>query len=173
MSLLAQFDSAAIQLGDIGSSVYVNGLSNTIKALATGSKKARVTPEELGLLNRVSAEFNNTNGFTDALNKTMKWSAFASIDRLGKRVFIEAAISKASKLAKTDPSKLQRKYGKVFGDEMDSLIGDLQRGDMTENVKLYLWNELSDVQPISLSEMPRGYLENPNGRIFYALILLV
>jgi len=169
MSLLAQFDSAAIQLGDIGSSVYVNGLSNTIKALATGSKKARVTPEELGLLNRVSAEFNNTNGFTDALNKTMKWSAFASIDRLGKRVFIEAAISKASKLAKTDPSKLQRKYGKVFGDEMDSLIGDLQRGDMTENVKLYLWNELSDVQPISLSEMPRGYLENPNGRIFYAL----
>jgi len=40
---------------------------------------------------------------------------------------------------------------------------------MTDNVKLMLWNELSDVQPISLSEMPKYYLNSPNGRVFYAL----
>jgi hypothetical protein len=40
---------------------------------------------------------------------------------------------------------------------------------MTENIKLLAFNELSDVQPVSLMEMPQAYLDNPNGRIFFAL----
>ena len=34
---------------------------------------------------------------------------------------------------------------------------------------MYLWSELSDVQPIALSEMPQTYLNKPDGRIFYSL----
>ena len=40
---------------------------------------------------------------------------------------------------------------------------------MSDNVKLLLFNQLSDVQPITLSEMPAQYLKVPNGRILYAL----
>ena len=52
---------------------------------------------------------------------------------------------------------------------MDDVINSLLRGDMTDDVKLLLWNDLSDAQPITLSEMPQRYLEMPNGRIIYAL----
>ena len=32
-----------------------------------------------------------------------------------------------------------------------------------------VWNDLADAQPITLSEMPEAYLNNPNGRLLYAL----
>lgn len=34
---------------------------------------------------------------------------------------------------------------------------------------MYLFNELAEIQPITLSEMPERYLKHPNGRIMYAL----
>jgi hypothetical protein len=40
---------------------------------------------------------------------------------------------------------------------------------MSENVKFYAFNEISDMQPVSLSEMPQAYLNNPNGRVLYML----
>ena len=166
--LLAQFQSAAIQLSDIGQSMYVNGLGNTLKALATRNSKALVTVDDLGLLNKVAAEFNNSGGMSKATNKFMKYALFTDIDKLGKNVLIQSALTKATKQAIKDPKKLVDKYKQVFGDEMDNLLGDLRRGEMTENVKLMLWNDLSDIQPISLSEMPAGYLKVPNGRIFYS-----
>jgi len=48
-------------------------------------------------------------------------------------------------------------------------MNDLRAGQVSENVKLYLWNQLSEAQPISLSEMPYAYLSVPNGRIFYQM----
>ena len=42
-------------------------------------------------------------------------------------------------------------------------------GTNTEKENPGWFNELSGVQPISLSEMPLNYLRNPNGRIFYSL----
>ena len=45
----------------------------------------------------------------------------------------------------------------------------LKRGEFTDNVKLMLWNELADVQPIALSEMPLKYLQKPNLRLMYML----
>ena len=71
--------------------------------------------------------------------------------------------------SKTGETAFRNKYGKVFGDEYDNLVADLKADKMTDNVKYYMFNELSDAQPITLSEMPRWYLENPNGRVFYAL----
>ena len=39
----------------------------------------------------------------------------------------------------------------------------------SQDVRLLLWHDLSDMQPVALSEMPIKYLENPNGRAFYML----
>lgn len=38
-ALLGQFDAALIQLGDVGSSLYMNGVANTAKALTSKGKK--------------------------------------------------------------------------------------------------------------------------------------
>jgi hypothetical protein len=168
-ALLGQFDSALIQLGDIGSSLYLNGVVNTAKALATGRKNAKITAEDLGLVNQVSAELQNLNGMTKFLDKALTYSGFRRIDRLGKDTFIKASWNKNTKLARTNPDAIAKKYGDVFENETADLIADLQAGRVTDNTKLLMWNDLADVQPIALSEMPRAYLEMANGRILYSL----
>lgn len=168
-ALLGQFDSALIQLGDIGSSLYLNGVMNTAKALATGNKRAKITADDLGLVNQVSAELNNLNGMTKFLDFALTYSGFRKIDKLGKDTFIKAAWRKNTKLARTNPDAIAKKYGDVFENETADLIADLQAGRMTDNTKLLMWNELADVQPIALSEMPQAYLKMTNGRILYSL----
>lgn len=64
----------------------------------------------------------------------------------------------------------KKKWLPSFGDDLPDLIDDLKAGNLdSERVRLLLWHELSDMQPISLSEMPQKYLEHPNGRTFYML----
>lgn len=169
MATLANFQSAAIQLADIGSSMYVNGLGNTIKQIASGRKGARIATTELGLANRTSAEFGTMDGFSKALDKTMRASLFSGIDRAGKSIFINSSFRKYSQLAEKNPEAFIKKWNPVFGDDTVKLMNSLKKGEVDDNVKLMLWNELSEVQPISLSEMPASYLNSPNGRVFYAM----
>ncbi len=170
MALLAQFDSAVIQLADIGASVYANGLRNTIKSIVPAiRKKTETSAEEFGVLNTISADINSKGVLANGLDTVLKYSGFKGIDRLGKDTFISAAYKNNTQLARTSPEKISEKWGQVFGDETANLIEDLKAGRMSDNVKLLLFNQLSDVQPISLSEMPLRYLKSPNGRILYAL----
>jgi len=169
-TLLGQFDSAVIQLADIGASVYMNGFRNTIKSLIPAARKRTETSaEDFGVINNISADINTNGVLANSLDKVMTWSGFKFIDRLGKDTFISAAYKNNTQLARTNPQKIAEKWGNVFGDETQALIQDLKAGRMSDNVKLLLFNQLSDIQPITLSEMPRAYLNSPNGRIFYAL----
>ena len=113
----------------------------------------------------------NPSKFANSLHKLFKASGFRAVDKFGKETIINAALKKSQNQSRSVKgiSKLKEKWGTVFGDETDTLIADLQSGKMTDNVKLLMWNELSDVQPVSLSEMPKKYLESPNGRLMYML----
>ena len=53
--------------------------------------------------------------------------------------------------------------------ETKQTIEDIKNGVISDNVKLLMFNELADVQPIALSEMPEYYLTSGNGRVFYML----
>ena len=169
-ALLAQFDSAVIQLADIGASVYMNGFRNTIESLVPAvRKKTETSAEELGVINSISADINTNGILANSLDRVMTYSGFKLIDRLGKDTFISAAHKNNTKLARKNPEKITNKWRATFGNETQNLIEDLKAGRMTDNVKLLLFNQLSDIQPITLSEMPQKYLESPNGRILYAL----
>ena len=165
-TLLGQFDAALTQLGDLGSSIYLNGLINTLKSVVG---KRTVTVEDMGLINQVAAEMSSINGTGKSLEFIFKWSGFNQIDKLGKETLMNAALHKWSKVAKKNPEAAAKRFRDTHGDDVSALIDDLANDRMTDNVKLMLWNELSDVQPISLSEMPKYYLNSPNGRVFYAL----
>jgi hypothetical protein len=56
-----------------------------------------------------------------------------------------------------------------WGDDTKQLMADLERGDITDLTKQFLFSKLSDMQPISRSEMPEAFLNSPNGRIWYQL----
>lgn len=169
-ALLAQFDSAVIQLADIGASVYMNGFRNTLRSLVPAvRKKTETSAEEMGVINNISADINTNGILANSLDRVMTYSGFKFIDRLGKDTFISAAHKNNTQLAIKNPDKIANKWRGAFGDETQNLIEDLKAGRMTDNVKLLLFNQLSDIQPITLSEMPQRYLEAQGGRILYAL----
>lgn len=167
--------SAIIQLGDVGVSAFVNGFRNTLAGMVT---KNKINMQQLGLDKILAEEFINERVMAKTLFKLFTWSGFRHVDRFGKNTILNAALRNGSHVAKRlqagkSASKRGRmfanKYKEAFGPQYASLVDDLANGRITENVKLFLWSELSGMQPISLSEMPIKYLEMNSGRIFYTL----
>lgn len=157
--------SALVQLGDTATAAIMHGLRNTIAAMF-GRRSIKL--DDIGMRDRIVQELEDTSG---TLNKLFRWSGFQAIDRFGKETLINAAYRKGRALTSTEAgrNKFRQKYGRIYGDEVEGLMNDLQSGNISENVKFHLFNELSDVQPITLSEVPQGYLDSPGGRIAYML----
>jgi len=167
LGTIANPRSALTQLSDLGNSMALHGFRNTLASMF-GPKYLKMI--DLGLEN-VGAEMANATRSSALLEKMMKTSGFKAVDRLGKETVINAALRKNFAIAKTAKGKeqLAKKWKGAYGDDFDSLVADLQAGRVSENVKLLAFHELSDVQPISLSELPQAYLDNPNWRILYML----
>lgn len=171
MPTLGQPTSAITQLGDLGIAAYKNGVWNTLKAMAPGIG-TKVRMQDIGL-DTVAAEMSTTGTTAHMLNRILKLTGFKAMDGLGKKAILTGSFNKFSKQVKTvqGTRKFAEEFGHLFRtqDEVDDVVRALQQGRVTENVKFLLWNTLSDVQPISLSEVPEKYLTAPNGRIFYML----
>ena len=169
MGTIANPISALTQLGDLGTSGALHGFRNTIGSLF-GSKNWTLV--DLAV-NEVSKELSQAGarGTAKVLDNLMGKSGFKYMDRLGKETIINAAYKNASKLAKTAKGRerLLKKFGKTYGDETKALLKDLEEGNRSATVRQFLFNELSDAQPISLIEFPQRYLDSPNGRILYML----
>jgi hypothetical protein len=173
MGTIGNMVSAITNLGDLGTSGALHGFGETIQAAlraATG-RPIKYDVVKMGIDHSISHELQDSRTTAKALQAIFKLSQFQRIDRLGKNTLINAAMSKNEKLAKTPAgkAKLRAQWGKYFGDETESLINDLEKGNISENTKLLAFHELSNVQPITLSEMPQYYLEHPDGRIMYML----
>ena len=169
---LANPISAIVQIGDIGLSAFTQGLMPTVRAILG---KKQISMKDLGLDNHIASEFSNSLDASKALHTVMTWGGFRHIDRFGKDVLLNAALKNGQKLAQSQKGidKLAKTYKKAMGEgEFKQLVNelkDLKQGAKSQRIKEYLWSELSDVQPISLTEMPQQFLNMPNGRIFWAL----
>lgn len=159
--------TAMINLDELSRSAAIYGFRNTLRGLF--GKKYTDTIE-LGLLN-ASKEFENPERNARLLKKMFDASGFTKLDQLGKNATVNASLRKWMGKAKTAKGRqeIRRKYGAQFQDETEALIKDLQDGNVTDNVKTLAFSNLADLQPISRSELPQWYLENPNGRILYQL----
>ncbi len=160
--------SALTQIADLGMSVFANGLLPTLKAMIG---KRKITLKDINFNQMISAEMGTVGRMGKMLDTTFKYSGFKWIDKLGKETIVNAAYSKFQKMSRSTQGVkgLRKRFGNVFGDEFDLVVSDLKSGNITENVKMMMFSELSNYQPISLSEMPLKYLQANNGRVFYAL----
>lgn len=178
--LLGNATSALVQFGDTAISAFIYGLAPTAKsALQTvkGSKD-RVTLRDVGLIDRIAAEFAGTEkqgraveATAHALQVAFKYGGFNWVDRFGKQTTMGAAWNRLTKDASTrgGVTQLRNKYGEFYGDDFPQLVADLQAGANTDLTRSVMFAELSRFQPTSKIEVPQKYLENPNGRIFYML----
>lgn len=161
--------AAITQLQDIGLALQKFGVWNALKALAG---KRNVRTMDFGLRDASIELLHSPSATARWMERFLKYSGFAKMDQFGKEIILNGALRKGWKLAQTEKGRnlIAKKWSKTLGDESTGkLLQDLKDKKMTEDVRLYLWNELSDIQPISLAEMPVKYLQAPNGRLFYAL----
>lgn len=160
--------SAITQLGDLATSGAIYGLRNTLSAMFN-PKQIKII--DIGLEDAITNEMMNPGKSANLLQKMFKYSGFQAVDRLGKESTINAALRRFQGMAKTEKGKneLRKKWGQTFGDDMESVIADLENKTVSENIKLLAFNVISDLQPITRSEMPQGYLDSVNGRMLYML----
>ena len=108
------------------------------------------------------------------LQKVFKVVQLERLDQVGKDTTVNATLAKFRALAK-NPNKpeyndfIYRLQQSFSAEEISQILKDLQDGTRSELVLLLSYTELLKVQPIGKSEVPVGYLEMPNGRIFYQL----
>lgn len=161
--------SALTQLQDLAFSLHHNGYFNTAVSLSkavTGWQQ--LTKEDIGVSN-ILQEFEDGGRSGTAVRKVFKAVGLSFMDDLGKSTYLDAAYKRLKKAAVKNTPAFQEKMEVIFGEEAGQVTQDLKDKRLTENVKYLLFSELSDVQPISLAEMPIGYLRGGNGRIFYML----
>jgi len=180
-ALLGNPIAAMTQLGDVGAAAYRNGVMDTSKALVrTVLGATDIKTKDLGLGDRLVQEFSEANKGSKKLEWFLKASGFDAVDRMGKSVLINGSLDKYARGVTDTSSKefkrLSNKYGEAWGAEFHDLVSDLRTyqadrkpENITDNIRFLVWSELSEMQPISLSEMPQKYLEMPNGKVVYML----
>lgn len=157
--------SAITQISGLAFSLSNNGFYNTGSALFG---KTKIQLDDIGISD-IAAEFSEPGRTSAWVKWTFNKVGLSALDRLDKTVFINSTLSRYQKLAAANEAELRSKLEPIFEGETDATIAALKEGKNTENVKLLIFNELTAMQPITLSEMPEMYLNHPNGRIFYML----
>lgn len=165
LQMMNNFTSGITQLGDLSVSMYKYGFGNTMQALFG---KKNITKKDLGL-ERIAEEYMDRSKAGVAVDKLFKVVGLNAFDSLGKTTAINAGLLKLRKQAQKGDLELFEKLAYTFGSQASKVLTDIKNGNITEDVKIMLWAELADAQPIGKSGMPRAYWDNPRGRLFYQL----
>jgi len=161
MSSLGSPTSAITQIGDFAFTVFRSGPKNTIRAMF-GDRIIRA--EDLDLEHSMK-EFQ-TEGTAKWLDNILTLSGLKYMDLFAKNISINASLMRAKELKLKD---FKKEYEYILGEDTERTYKDIQEGKNSELSRFFVFNELSDWQPISLMEMPTKYLTGGNGRIWYAL----
>jgi len=188
--------NALSQLGDVGSSAYMNGVWNavteTIKAV-TG--KSDLNQQDLGIQSgKMDAELGDIealglsrwtnikklfskeswNSTSKVVNSVFDLSGFTTMDAVGKRSMINSTAKKLRSQANNKARKLYDELRPLFNTEAETknVIRDLRQANpkqYSDDTKFVLFSKLLDIQPIENSEVSQAYLEAGNGRLLYTL----
>lgn len=161
--------SAITQIQDLAFSLWKNGYFRTpVSVIKAISGNSVLKKEDLGIDN-ILQEFESETRASSAVRAVFKAIGLTAMDNLGKNTYIDAAYGRLRAQSKKNSKEFNQYLDDIFGDEANDVKADLKNGTISENVKYLLFSELSDTQPISLAEMPVGYLRGGNGRVFYML----
>lgn len=157
--------SAVTQIGDLYASFYKYNFPTAMKAIFG---KSEITKDDL-YLDSVWEEFTD-DGFTSvAVNKLFTAIGLNAFDKFGKNTAINGAWIDLKERAKNNDVSLLEDLTAAFGSQAGKVLADIKANNITSEVKLMLWSQLADTQPIGKSGTPVGYLSNGYTRIFYQL----
>lgn len=170
--------SGVNQLTDIATSARRHGIKATIgggiDALHITPSDSRLVAKDMGIDHR-TGEFRDPGKLDALLNYGTKLNAFQKIDIFTKEAELNAS-ARAIKSSAASPDsaafkRLQRDWEPVLGKQKFAEAMDAARkGDLkNESLKDLAFMKLTEVQPITLSNMPEKYLKMKDGRVFYTL----
>ena len=161
--------SAITQIGDTSYAMANSGFFNTLSVLPKSiTNRTELTLKDIGI-EGIAQEFMDGGKTGNAVRWVFRKVQIERIDRIGKLTVIQSALNAHRKAARKPTKKYRQALEYIFGEETDQVLSDLRNKVNSDNVKLLLFNDLLDLQPVALSEMPELYLKHPNGRIFYML----
>lgn len=167
--------STLTQFSDIVFGIFEGGglrAGTSYLAAVFGISEIKVE-RDLGL-NTISTEHKDMLSGARILDTLFTWTGLKWFGRAGQNSLINAGIRAYAADARRGRWTQRRaeRLAEYFGNDQER-IGRLRKalaeGRKTDDVILLGWNILSDYHPMDLSEMPRGYLDNPHGRIAYML----
>jgi hypothetical protein len=136
-------------------------------------EKMEFTLEEIGYDQQgMSHELASVSNRQKFIEKGLKVNGFFALDFIGKEVRINSSLKRYQDWASKDVNnpEFQRRINRYFsGEEKAKVINDLKLKKKTDSVGFLLFNELSNMQPITLSELPKNYIAGGNSRIYYFL----
>ncbi len=157
--------SAITQLGDLYAPFYKYSFGTAIKSIFG---KSEITKTDLGL-DRIWEEFSDNSKSGIAVEKLFKAIGLEAMDSFGKNVAINVSwLNLKEQAAKADMGLMAR-LSYTFGKDAQRVLADIKAGNITDDVKILIWADLADTQPIGRSGVPTGYLDNPRMRLFYQL----
>lgn len=163
---LNDITNAVTQFGDLAFSVYKYGFEDTFKGM---KKPFEISKEDLGI-NDMAHEFSDPSSISKWIRKQFSLIGLNAIDGLGKNTIIQSALLNAQKKAKANNSELNEKLKRIFGKDAEKVKKDLADGNITDDVIIYAYNELADIQPISEDQTAELY-QTGGGfmKLFYTL----
>jgi hypothetical protein len=168
--------SAILNFGDSANTVVNFGADNTALAIREYFKKGGYTfgVKDVGLLQQSTGEFirEGSKGwqkrFDNLSEVTFQSSGFRGADRAGKSLTLTTAVKRGQQ--KVLDGSLDTEYAWLFNrNEMARLKSDLINSRRTQRVKEFAAAELGKLQPSDMAQMPKWYIDHPNGRLLYML----
>jgi len=164
--------STVRQFSEIGIAFYRSGVYSTGKAaIMAFSGRSKITMKDLGIedISAAFVDMGKTGRLTDIM---LRVNLFRGADRLSKETQVNAEMDALARKARRNKltEKDNRIIDAIFGKAPQikaQMLEDLKAGNVTQDVKLLAFHDISGYQPISLSELPPAYFNVKNGRIFY------
>ena len=157
--------SAVTQIGDLYANFYKYNFGTAMKALFG---KREITKEDLHI-DSIWEEFADAGWTGIAVNKLFSAIGLNKFDKFGKETAINGAWIDLKERLKNNDVSLLEDLSAAFGSRSKQVMEDIKNNNITEDVKLLIWTQLADTQPLGKSGVPVGYLNNPHGRIIYQL----
>jgi len=172
LTTLGHYTTTPTQVGDLAFALYEAGVFHTLAEAKTALKsESKVTKEAVGI-DAIAEGFKDPSKLSKAVDWVFKKTGFEHMDRVGKEAIMNAKLAQLQEEALNGEfnAKAQAMLEASFERSAHAkIIADLREGRQTPDTLFLAYSTLANFQPVSLSEYPQTYLNNPNGRIFYLL----
>jgi len=145
----------------------INDISAEFKTISAGDifNRNKSTKESL-------QELVDRRNWEPMVRKSFDAVGFTQLDAMMKETTINAAYIDFKKKANSrNVDKLIEKVKSHLGDNkyVDGVINSFRKGQRTELTDFIVYNEILEVQPLTVSEMPKGWQETKRGKALYTL----